>query len=98
MFLTSLDENRMELMSVSVDRVRPLAGPGRRTISVGVESGAAATVILLKAKLPLSARPGPAFVIEAWARASRRRPVRRRCVVVKVKVYSSLAPFAPSAK
>ena len=66
--------------------------------AVGLPSGAAATVILLKAKLPLSARPGPAFVIEAWARASRRRPVRRRCVVVKVKVYSSLAPFAPSAK
>jgi hypothetical protein len=48
LFLTSLDENRMELMSVSADRVRPLAGPGRRTITVGVDSGAAATVIPVK--------------------------------------------------
>ena len=60
--------------------------------------GATLTRILLRAKLPLSARPGPPFVIEAWGRASSRSPVSRRCCVLKVKVYSSLAPFAPSAK
>ena len=47
LFLTSLDD-RVELMSVGEIAVRPLTGATKRTITVGVDSGAAATVIPAK--------------------------------------------------